>query len=164
MSYEAFFETVVEWCPQESDWECPICLEGATTDLERSPLKTIRCKHVFGAACLITWAEDKATCPMCRQEMYTKPFELPVLGNLDRIFEFLVEGEEVVTYFMTIYPQYFEDDPMDALFWWTNWAADAIIPDSTEIPPTSPTMERLAVLFGDVDIEAGEELEGINCG
>jgi hypothetical protein len=98
---QTFFETGTAPISPPSNWECPICFEG-NADEGHSPIQIKACKHIFGTACLKTWAQDKNTCPMCRQELFfkeptPKPLEFPAMVSLAAIFEQpgVLEGPDI---------------------------------------------------------------------
>ena len=46
-----------------ADWTCTICMQG------EPPAVTTQCGHGFHKACIETWAQKSATCPLCRSRL-----------------------------------------------------------------------------------------------
>ncbi|PIA64475.1 hypothetical protein AQUCO_00100154v1 [Aquilegia coerulea] len=47
---------------------CTICLDDME---EGDEARTIECKHTFHTNCISEWVKQKATCPLCRFDMYS---------------------------------------------------------------------------------------------
>ena len=65
-------------CPDEAssegnsinDRRCPICLGDFDADTTEENLRQLHsCQHVFHVACLDTWLQTKACCPLCNQDV-----------------------------------------------------------------------------------------------
>ncbi|XP_056341726.1 uncharacterized protein LOC130250263 [Oenanthe melanoleuca] len=50
----------------ETDWNCPICRDGAGEKASVSP-----CLHQFCLGCIVRWVKRKPSCPLCRQPINT---------------------------------------------------------------------------------------------
>uniref|UniRef100_A0A803VUK1 RING-type E3 ubiquitin transferase n=1 Tax=Ficedula albicollis TaxID=59894 RepID=A0A803VUK1_FICAL len=46
----------------ETDWNCPVCRDGAGEKASVSP-----CLHQFCLGCVVRWLKRKPSCPLCRQ-------------------------------------------------------------------------------------------------
>ncbi|KAK3064192.1 hypothetical protein LTS18_009387 [Coniosporium uncinatum] len=60
---------------RNSDTTCPICSEDyLTAPTNEAPVK-LRCSHLLGITCAITWLNTNSTCPLCRADL--TPYNLP---------------------------------------------------------------------------------------
>ena len=72
MSPEMFpnLESVLISDLDPEDRDCSICLlELEAHDDCNGTAGRLRCRHIFGRECLLTWLEDSLTCPTCRADV-----------------------------------------------------------------------------------------------
>ena len=48
----------------EEAWTCPIC-----RDVRKDIAYAVPCRHEFCLGCILRWAKQKETCPLCRRIM-----------------------------------------------------------------------------------------------
>lgn len=48
----------------EEEWTCPIC-----RDVQKDIAYAVPCRHEFCLGCILRWAMQKETCPLCRRIM-----------------------------------------------------------------------------------------------
>ena len=46
--------------------DCPICRDALENHNDCNAVARLRCNHIFGNECLLTWFEKHSTCPLCR--------------------------------------------------------------------------------------------------
>ncbi|KAF7951861.1 hypothetical protein EAE96_007159 [Botrytis aclada] len=52
----------------------PYAIETANGECHEA-VKMPKCAHIFGRCCIVTWLQEKETCPMCRQKIVIIPLE-----------------------------------------------------------------------------------------
>jgi hypothetical protein len=53
----------------ESIFNCPVCLSD---NLDEIIVETV-CKHTFHEKCIKTWARNNSSCPICRENLQSRP-------------------------------------------------------------------------------------------
>ena len=68
--FEQILTTQITSQQTEEGLQCSVCLEDY--DLGQTVCQCV-CKHYFHTTCLSTWLEKQSTCPLCREQVLSKP-------------------------------------------------------------------------------------------